>query len=499
MGLTNKRQKQTRKNTITKKTSLKGGLIYGKPGSYGITLGDPPLPSKDIRNTYSKMSGKLTIQGKSKRGKSVAVNSSNPNSNSTANPNNAELDENSYVSKIFFDENNIRMALKAIDYIKSAISGSNNQTVEQLFGAYLLLPRRWQNGKYYISIDRIKYMKSKFQSDEYWKFNNPKSPGEGGPQIELREKFKGARKQIQYLKAVGGDLDGVRANSIESFKDFMMKYQNIVKGIDLLHSHGLVHHDIKLGNMLSVQMGAETKYLISDLDTIRQFDYFTNENYNKLQQNDDSFDFDRLFLNWAYEYFPTYITLLAPVLLSEDDVSHNSAYADNLLSIGIVDEWNVAAASSCQIWFNELYKKLHKILPADKNSTLSDIRLIFLHKYGNDKLNGDFKAKDERQYKLNNMMRTNRYISDRLNNSGLTLIEMRNILLKYVDIYGATISILRKLFEFTKDFAGPYTPEIIDYLINIIQVVKSILTAEYFGNKLYEQTFSNLYEQILPK
>ena len=141
-----------------------------------------------------------------------------------------------------------------------------------------------------------------------------------------------------------------------------------------------------------------------------------------------------------------------------------------------------------------------QILPADKKlPILSDIRLIFLHKYGNGKLNGDFKSNDG-QIKLTNMKNTNSYISDILNKSvSGSIIDKRNILLKYVDIYGACMSVLKKLLEFTIDFAGPYTPDIIDYLVSIIQGVKRILTTDYFKHYLYEQTFSNLYEQMLPK
>lgn len=490
----NSNKKSGKKNDKKRNQTLRGGLIYGEPGTFGITLGDPPLPTKNVRKRYSKLSGRKTLLSKTSKSKSKKktgnVAENNPISDS---PN-----ENEYVSKIFFDENNIEMALKAIDYITEAIK-STGQTPEQIFGNYLVLPRRWPNGKYYIDIDHIEYIKNKYQSDEYWKFYRPKNKDKHGPQIELRDKFKNARKQIQYKKAIGGDLDSIKIYSQESFTDFMNKFRNIAEGIDLLHTYRLIHHDVKLGNMLSLQIDGQIKYLISDLDSIREFDFFTADNYDSLKARDNSFDFDRLFINWAYEYFPTCVTLLAPVLLSKDD-KINSRFADNLIATGLAEEWNNNAALGCQVWFINLYKKFSEILPANKKELLINIRLIFFYKYGNKNLDGDLNNINERQQKFKNLAKNNDFLANILNTSGLTLEKIRDILLQYVDIYGACMSLLWKINELitTKPIDEPYSDAMIDYFTNTISIIKSIMTYEYFEKKLYEQTFTSLYQQLIP-
>jgi len=497
--------KQTKKKVKQKKAdkrnnrTLRGGLIYGEPGSFGITLGDPPLPSKDVRQRYLKLSGRPTLLHDTSKSKNAQKKTGPADVAVVKETTSVGNDDTEYVSKIFFDENNIRIALKAIDYITQAIK-STEQTPEQLFGNYLVLPRKWPNGKYYIDIDRIEYMKHKFQSDEYWQFYRPKNPAKSGPQTELRDKFKSARKQIQYKKAIGGDLDSIKLNSPVAFTDFMNKFRNIAEGIDLLHTYRLVHHDVKLGNMLSLQLDGHTKYLISDLDSIRQLDFFTEENYEVLKASDNSFDFERLFINWAYEAFPSCITLLAPVLLSKDG-QINSSFSENLIATGLSEEWNNNAALGCEVWFTKLYKNFTQILPANKKQELLiNIKLIFLNKYGNQNLKGDFMNTKERQDKYNNLVKNNKFIANVLNSTRLPIVDIRDILLKYVDVYGFCMSLLWKINELiaSKPTDEPYSDDMIDYFINAISILKSIMTSEYFEKRLYEQNLVSLYQQLLP-
>ena len=166
--------KQTKKKVKQKKAdkrnnrTLRGGLIYGEPGSFGITLGDPPLPSKDVRQRYLKLSGRPTLLHDTSKSKNAQKKTGPADVAVVKETTSVGNDDTEYVSKIFFDENNIRIALKAIDYITQAIK-STEQTPEQLFGNYLVLPRKWPNGKYYIDIDRIEYMKHKLCNMFYLK------------------------------------------------------------------------------------------------------------------------------------------------------------------------------------------------------------------------------------------------------------------------------------------------------------------------------------------
>ena len=474
MTTKNRKPKQNKKRISIK--TLKGGIIYGEPGTYGITLGDPPLPEKQIKQRYSKQ-GSRTKKSK-------------PNNNAINGTN-----ENSYVSKIFFDEKNIPLALSAIDYLVNSVAESGS-SIEEIFGNHIALPRKWKNNKYYTNIDTQEYTSQKYQKDEYWMFNKPKTPEKNVPQIELRDKVKKAKKQIQYRKAECGDLDSILVNSPAAFIDFMTKYKNIVAGLDILHSYRLAHLDVKLANMLCIY-DAENKYVLSDLDTIRPFDYFTMEYFESLDKDDIKlFDLTRFFNNWSYEYFPTCITLLTATLASTDG-KINSKMSLNSLSYGLKNEWNKEAAIGCQRMFLLIYKKLKKLQPDTTKNIIENLRHIFWNKYGNHDFNGDFTDATEEQKKYAYLYQFNKVIAEDFNTSNIQPIDIRNILLKYVDIYGASMSIIRKIFQFLYETPEDLiTPEIIDYLGNIIQLIKSIMTIDYFRKKLYEQTFLNLFEQI---
>jgi hypothetical protein len=192
--------------------------------------------------------------------------------------------------------------------------------------------------------------------------------------------------------------------------------------------------------------------------------------------------------------------LLAPVLLSKDG-QINSSFSENLIATGLSEEWNNNAALGCEVWFTKLYKNFTQILPANKKQELLiNIKLIFLNKYGNQNLKGDFMNTKERQDKYNNLVKNNKFIANVLNSTRLPIVDIRDILLKYVDVYGFCMSLLWKINELiaSKPTDEPYSDDMIDYFINAISILKSIMTSEYFEKRLYEQNLVSLYQQLLP-
>ena len=79
----------------------------------------------------------------------------------------------------------------------------------------------------------------------------------------------------------------------------------------------------------------------------------------------------------------------------------------------------------------------------------------------------------------------------------MSSIEIRNMLLKYVDIYSTGMSILNILQNFMIINQSLEDYQII-YIKTIFKWIHSILTTKYFEDRLYENTFIGLYNQILP-
>lgn len=204
-------KKQNNRTTVSK---IKGGAVYGS-GAYGVVVSDPAIPVNMPHNTRLLSRIKTTIKSKLNK-------------------------NNKLVSKLFFQEEDIPEALKAIEFLKAA---AGNETIEEVFGKYLFLPYKQIDGRYVADINLSEYTSPKFQNDRYWLKINPENADDSAPKTDLRDKLKNATQQIQYVKATCGTLDDFKIRTLKDFSKFLLKFKNVINGIVLLHSKDLVHHD----------------------------------------------------------------------------------------------------------------------------------------------------------------------------------------------------------------------------------------------------------------
>ena len=480
---TNKQSlKKNHKQNIVPK--IKGGAVSGV-GTFGVVVSKPAIPVYIPRNTQ--------------RPNTQRPNTQRPN---TPRPNTtlfsrlkttikSKLSKNNkLVSKLFFDEQEIEKAIKSIEFLKEA---AGSETIEAVFGKYLFLPYKQIDGRYVADINISEYLGPKFQNERYWRNVNPRNTGDYVSKTALRDSLKGATQQIQYLNATCGSLDDLEIGTFKDFNKFLVKFKNIVNGITLLHSKELVHHDLKPANILCKTIMQKRYYLISDLDTICPVDKF---NINELHSN-NNFNISRLLENWTYDYWPSCITLLNSCLMAKKDIiSDNASIYYSILYINTKLLQPDNYISKCHNTFKYLIQGIRKIIP-DSTIIQGYLNEIFKYRYGSDTIDEDImdtingillkKNKDA-------LVANNKQIADLISNRGLSINEIRNILLKYVDIYSLCMSIINMVNNFL-DKSIPRNLEmgaIISQFFNKLFLFLSIcMTNQYFKMQIFQFPFRN--------
>ncbi len=459
----NKKNIKTRRRTrkfVTKNRQIIGGTVYGV-GSFGAVTGDPPVPYK---KTFEQT-------GKSIKSVSTKINSTLRKT----------LKNNKYVSKIFFDESTTTDVINSIGLLES-VSGKNYKKV---FNPYLVLPVEYHNHKLVAEIDQTEYLSPAFQSDKYW------SRLDGTIDEDSRSKLSNATKQVWYPKAAG-DLEHLKLTTYTEFVNFLHNFRNIVKGIQVLHDTGIVHHDLKPLNILTFKSdNSNSLYKISDLDTLKKLDDFTSDNIKKEH-------ITRLFNTWGYEYFPTCITLLTAIFKSVDN-NIDPVYSNSTIHDGFNVEFNKQASVRVGKETNDLLQHLTKILPPSSFS-INAIIDIQRNKYGAAKPT-DSELADESgnistsKFKL--LTQFNSRIASLLNSAtpSLSIIDKRNILLKYVDVYSLGRSILEMLEQYITKSSEIFNDKMKQHIDSIIDFLYSILTYAYFEDEIYKKDILSLYEE----
>lgn len=448
---------------INKHRKITGGTVYGS-GSFGVVTGDPPVPYK-----------KTFVQqptSKSLKSLNFTTNIASKTSKKT----------NKYVSKLFFDESNLNNVIEVISLLES-VAGKDYKKV---FGPYLVLPYEFPKHKIVADIDQSQYLSPELQSDKYW------SKLDGTIDEDSRSKLSNATKQVWYPKADGGDLESLQINNYTEFVNFLHNFINIIKGIQILHEKGIVHHDLKPLNILILKLNSNKQYFkISDLDTLKKLDDFTSDNIKKEQ-------IIRLFNTWGYEYFPTCITLLMAIFKSADN-NIDPIYSNSTIHDGFGIEFNNQASVRVGNKTNTLIQHLTKILPPSSFS-INAISDIHRNKFGVIKLTDNKlidKSGNISTSKFNLLTQFNSRIASLLNSAtpNLSIIDKRNILLKYVDIYSLGRSILEMLEKYITNSSEIFDDKTKQHIDSIIDFLYSILTYTYFEEELYKKDILSLYEQ----
>jgi hypothetical protein len=459
-------KKSIRKGQIRRfstKNNIIGGTVYGS-GSFGVVTGDPPAPNKH---------NEMPPTNKSKRtlGK-------------TRNLSRKTLKNNDkYVSKLFFNESNINDVLNTVNLLTEVCSGKD---YKKIFGPYLVLPHEFTKHKLVTEIDTAEYLGPVFQSDKYWSKMN------GVVDNESRTKLQQATKQVWYPKATGGDLGHLQINNYTEFVNCLHYFKNIVKGVQVLHNKKIVHHDLKPLNILIQKNNKNTPYYkISDLDTLKKLDDFTIDNIEKQHV-------DRLLTTWGYEYFPTCITLLISILKSRDNTikSDDSNY---VIRDGFKVKFNVDSGKRVGKDTEALVARFKNILPSSQYGipTITDINR---NKYGVTKIN-DYELTDASgnisNGKFTLLTQLNGQIARLLNNpeANLSLIDKRNILLKYVDIYSIGRSLLELLNNYITNSTEVFDDKMKQHIESIMDFLYYTLTYTYFEDQYYSKDILELYEQ----
>ena len=94
--------------------------------------------------------------------------------------------------------------------------------------------------------------------------------------VQLFEIYENAQELILIFELMeGGDLyEKVKSRQHYTEKEVWLIFLQIVKGVEFLHSHGIVHRDIKLQNVLVASKNSQTRVKIGDFSLA---EYYTEK------------------------------------------------------------------------------------------------------------------------------------------------------------------------------------------------------------------------------
>jgi serine/threonine protein kinase len=471
-------------NLITSKK--RGGTVIGA-GTFGAIMGNPMVPFigpkiKSIsRSSLKNKSGKTYKKTKTHNGT-------------------GKIRQWNYVSKLFFEEENIADVHKTIEILKK-IGGNGFKTI---FDRYMVLPVNIPMIGYEVQIDRDKYLSPEFQSNEYWS-----DPTKTSVDTNSREKLKDNTIEVIYPKALF-DMNSIKLATFTDFDAFLRNFRNVVAGIQVLHKHGVVHHDLKPGNILVLGNktdGRKQHYKISDLDSMEFCNNFTDELEAQAS---------RLLNNWGYDYFPSCITLLASTIHAKSSGTGNSQIDSTIANIKISDGMKPSEFNSAEKIFNQsaceriqhetllFIQQLQRVLP-NMASKIRDILFeINRNKFGTLQLNDNDLSDGSTGFnpqKYQVLVDINSKIASILNsNRKLSLEDKHTILIKYVDIYSLGQSLLDMTKKYITTTSEVFSDGMYRKISDIFDFAAEILTYAYFDAELYNDDILGLYdERILNK
>lgn len=248
---------------------------------------------------------------------------------------------------------------------------------------------------------------------------------------------------------------------------------------------------MKPPNILCKTIRLKRNYLISDLDTIRPVDNFNMVAFN----SEDNDHIIKLLGSWTYDYWPSCITLLYSCMKSTNNIISDYEsiyYSEHYISEGLK---NPDYISQCQSTFKYLSTAISQVIP-DSTVIQGYLSKIFNYRYGSDKINDD--VIDKQTGKVGNkykdaLVANNRTIAYLLSNRGLSSDDIRNILLKYVDIYSLCMTIIDMLCTLFKNSQGNLELDDIETrrFENLFLFLYICMTNEYFKMKLYQFPIRN--------
>ena len=472
-------------NSITSK-KIRGGTVIGV-GTFGAIMGNPMVP-------YIGPKIKFVSRSSLKNKSSKTHNKSKPQ-NATG-----KLRQWNYVSKLFFEEENIADVHKTIEILKKI--GGNG--FKKIFDRYMVLPVNIPLIGYEVQIDRDKYLSPEFQSDEYWS-----NPAKTLVDTYSRAKLKGNTKEVIYPKALY-DMMSIKLETFADFDAFLRNFRNIVAGIQVLHKHGVVHHDLKPGNILVLGNKTDSRkqhYKISDLDSMEFCNNFTDELEAQAS---------RLLKNWGYDYFPSCITLLASTISAKSSGTGNSQIDSTIAKIKISDGMKPDESNYYEKTFNQgtseriqqdallFMQQLQRVLPKMASNIRDRLLEINRNKFGTIDLNDNDLSDgsvgfNSQKYQV--LVDINSKIASILNlNRELSLDDKHTILVKYVDIYSLGQSLLDMTKKYITTTSEVFSDGMYRKISDIFDFALDLLTYAYFEAGLYNNDILSLYdERILNK
>jgi serine/threonine protein kinase len=295
-----------------------------------------------------------------------------------------------------------------------------------------------------------------------------------------------------YPQAIS-DLTGVNMTSYIDLQIFLGKFRNIVVGIQKMHSLGLVHHDLKplnilvLGSTNTTNKPRRQTYKISDLDSINAIADFNSTSVSHVT---------RLTNNWCYNYFPASVVLLLPItdtITAGKQLSRqiDLQTADMAITEGLKSEDNQSYYAGMERTFNSFKQHINKLLQNDpmNNKFTSILDNINSNKFGSSTSEAD----TQKLVSIIHQIHAN--ISSEFGASNME--SFRDILVKYVDIYGLSMCLYDMIFQLLSKMSAPLDSNIINTLERIFTFMNVTLTYLYFEKKHFNMNIVDLYDKII--
>lgn len=266
-----------------------GGKRYGQ-GTYGAVYGDPRIPCKNEEYIRDK------------------------------------IGEKHEVSKVMFDKNQIKQLKNTINIVNKRFKDRTE------LDKYIIIPSR---------ICDVNHAELKRNPEVYT--------------AKWREYDDISKYKLQTVSAKGNhDLteEIKHIKTIEQFNNFMTGLTNVIKGLRLLHDNNIMHGDLKLSNIITVN---STDFRIIDTDELRPFDQI-----------------DKIDRTFFYENFLYFIWPLATVFtVSKNSTPSHKTISETISSFANTP-YNISNINYTKTAFSSLYSSINNVRPNFEKTMLAE-------------------------------------------------------------------------------------------------------------------------------